>query len=141
MSTAALVLTVALCILLPLGLMAGVFYMLFAWSKTKSCDVFNMYSTADAIDPDCVPLWHTQIRALQLLYEHRGEAVAIAEIRAAYTHAARRFPELYEGIKFELWYTFLEKQGVIATNGCFATLTPIGSELVALVSANIAMRV
>jgi hypothetical protein len=140
MSTASIVSTVALCTLLPMGLTVGSCYLLFRCFKTKSSGTFNVYFIADAFDSDCVALWRTQIRALQLLYDHGREAVAIADICAAYTHAARRFPELYEGIKFEQWYEFLKAQGVVATDGRFATLTPIGSDLVAVVSASTDVR-
>jgi hypothetical protein len=116
-----------------MGLTVGSVYLLFRRFKIESRGNFNAYSIADAFDSDCVALWRTQIRALQLLYDHGKETVAIADICAAYRHAARCFPELYEGIKFQQWYEFLKAQGIVATEGRFAALTPTGINLVAIV--------
>jgi hypothetical protein len=103
---------------------------MYVFTRAEASDEFNIYSIADAFDPERISLWRTQSEALEFLYGCGEKSIRAKELRSRYVKCARCFPELYEGVAFEAWLRFLQAEQLITRDKHLVALTPLGVDLV-----------
>ena len=74
---------------------------------------FTVLSVAQAFEEDSAILWETQVPSLQLIASGGPKGTPVLKMRRFFIVAAKRYPELYEGVYFEQWLHFLEEAELV----------------------------
>ena len=86
-----------------------------------------LLSITQAFEPAHAVLWEAPIAALRLVEAAGSGGLPPARLRLPFRRAAARFPEIYDGYRFEDWIQFLEQTQLIAWDGYRVKLTPEGA--------------
>jgi len=89
---------------------------------------FTVVPVDGAFDPDCALLWETQVAALQLLSAAGDEGITPLSLRPLFEQESRRYPELYDGARFEEWLAFLQETEMAERRDAALVITHVGRE-------------
>jgi hypothetical protein len=87
---------------------------------------FGVITLADAFDPERSALWEAQVRALELI----GSGMPLAKLVQFWEPYLKGCPELYEGITFGDWLSFLQECDFVAVANQTVWLTDDGREFI-----------
>lgn len=99
----------------------------------NSCELFGVFSIADAYDTGSCALWENQILILQRI-KARASVPELMDLWSRYVHL---YPELYEGISLWKWLGFLEHCKLVEPHGNGVQLTDYGYEFLGYLAGNV----
>jgi hypothetical protein len=91
---------------------------------------FSAVSILHAFDPERSMLWDIQLPLLEQLTSAGTKGAPLAQLYSFYIHLARRYPELYEGSRFEHWLGFLATSELVRMDADRAYITAEGLQFV-----------
>lgn len=104
-----------------------------AQTTANSCELFGVFSVADAYDSESCALWVHQILVLQRI----GARASVPELLELWNRTVHLYPELYEEISLWKWLTFLENCKLVEPRRNGVQLTDYGCEFLRYLVDNV----
>ncbi len=91
--------------------------------------IFAGLTYDQAFEENCGLIWQTQIPVLLWIRSAGPGGVPVQSLRPWFSHAARRYPSLFEGHSFEEWLEFLHRSRVAYQEDGYVVLSSLGYDL------------